>query len=460
MAEVTMPRLSDTMSEGTIGAWLKQPGDTIENGEIIAEIETDKATMELQAFESGVLQQILVPVGEMVAVGTRIAMIGATMEAAQAASPPAATDAAPASGEQQAPTEEGSPETIARTTAEARAEVEQPADSAPQPAAPTAERNDGASSSERIIASPLAQRVAEENGVNLSQVQGTGPGGRIIRENVEDFIQQQGQKPAATPTTTAAPTPAPVADPPPAAQSAPAPAAKPAGEIVPMSRMRRAIARAMNESKPGIPHIYVANEIDMGEALKLRKQINDGEASDVKISVNDIVIKAAAKALRKFPTLNSSYATTADGQPGTIQNEQINVSVAVALDDGLIAPVVKNTDQKDLSAIASEIKDLAGRAREGKLKQNELEGATFQVSNLGMFDVVAFVSIITVPQVASLAVGASRRVATISDDGQVSAAQMMTVVLSVDHRVVDGATAARYLQELKRLLQSPMRILV
>ena len=453
MAEVTMPRLSDTMSEGAIGAWLKQPGDTIENGEIIAEIETDKATMELQAFESGVLQQILVPVGETVAVGTRIAMIGASMDAAQAA-PPAA-DTAPASGEQQAPTEEGSPETIARTTAEARAEVEQPtAAPTPQPVAPTAERNDGAGSSERIIASPLAQRVAEENGVNLSQVQGTGPGGRIIRENVEDFIQQQGQKPTATATTTAAPTPAPVAVAPPAAQPAPA------GEIVPMSRMRRAIARAMNESKPGIPHIYVANEIDMGEALKLRKQINDGEASDVKISVNDIVIKAAAKALRKFPTLNSSYATTADGQPATIQNEQINVSVAVALDDGLIAPVVKNTDQKDLSAIASEIKDLAGRAREGKLKQNELEGATFQVSNLGMFDVVAFVSIITVPQVASLAVGASRRVATISDDGQVSAAQMMTVVLSVDHRVVDGATAARYLQELKRLLQSPMRILV
>ena len=452
MAEVTMPRLSDTMSEGAIGAWLKQPGDTIENGEIIAEIETDKATMELQAFESGVLQQILVPVGETVAVGTRIAMIGASMDAAQAA-PPAA-DTAPASGEQQAPTEEGSPETIARTTAEARAEVEQPVEATPQPAAPAAERNDGAGSSERIIASPLAQRVAEENGVNLSQVQGTGPGGRIIRENVEDFIQQQGQKPAATPTTTAAPTTAPVAVAPPAAQPAPA------GEIVPMSRMRRAIARAMNESKPGIPHIYVANEIDMGEALKLRKQINDGEASDVKISVNDIVIKAAAKALRKFPTLNSSYATTADGQPATIQNEQINVSVAVALDDGLIAPVVKNTDQKDLSAIASEIKDLAGRAREGKLKQNELEGATFQVSNLGMFDVVAFVSIITVPQVASLAVGASRRVATISDDGQVSAAQMMTVVLSVDHRVVDGATAARYLQELKRLLQSPMRILV
>ena len=458
MAEVTMPRLSDTMSEGAIGAWLKQPGDTIENGEIIAEIETDKATMELQAFESGVLQQILVPVGETVAVGTRIAMIGASMDAAQAA-PPAA-DTAPASGEQQAPTEEGSPETIARTTAEARAEVEQPtAAPTPQPVAPTAERNDGAGSSERIIASPLAQRVAEENGVNLSQVQGTGPGGRIIRENVEDFIQQQGQKPAATPTTTAAPTLAPVAVAPPAAQPAPA-ATKPAGEIVPMSRMRRAIARAMNESKPGIPHIYVANEIDMGEALKLRKQINDGEASDVKISVNDIVIKAAAKALRKFPTLNSSYATTADGQPATIQNEQINVSVAVALDDGLIAPVVKNTDQKDLSAIASEIKDLAGRAREGKLKQNELEGATFQVSNLGMFDVVAFVSIITVPQVASLAVGASRRVAIISDDGQVSAAQMMTVVLSVDHRVVDGATAARYLQELKRLLQSPMRILV
>jgi len=216
----------------------------------------------------------------------------------------------------------------------------------------------------------------------------------------------------------------------------------------------------MSESKPGVPHIYVASEIDMTEALRLRQEINTGDATDVRISVNDLVVKAAAKALRKFPALNSSYATGADGQPGVMQHEEINVSVAVALDEGLVAPVVHNADKQDLSAIAAQIKDMAARAREGKIKQQELEGATFQVSNLGMLDVIAFTSIITLPQVASLAVGTIRRVPVFRDDGQLGAAEQMLVVLSVDHRVADGATAARYLQELKRLLQSPMRVII
>jgi pyruvate dehydrogenase E2 component (dihydrolipoamide acetyltransferase) len=198
----------------------------------------------------------------------------------------------------------------------------------------------------------------------------------------------------------------------------------------------------------------------MTAALQLRRDINTGATADVKISVNDIIVKAAAKALRKFPALNSSYALGADGQPGIMQHAAINVGVAVALDEGLMAPVVKNADTLELSTIAAQIKDLASRARAGTIKQAELEGATFQVSNLGMLDVLAFVSIITPPLAASLAVGAVRRVPVFRDDGQVGAAEQMQVVLSVDHRVSDGATAARYLQELKRLLQSPMRVIV
>jgi pyruvate dehydrogenase E2 component (dihydrolipoamide acetyltransferase) len=216
----------------------------------------------------------------------------------------------------------------------------------------------------------------------------------------------------------------------------------------------------MSASKPGVPHFYVASEIDMTAALQLRRDINTGAPADVKISVNDIIVKAAAKALRKFPALNSSYALGADGQPGIMQHAAINVGVAVALDEGLMAPVVKNADTLELSTIAAQIKDLASRARAGTIKQAELEGATFQVSNLGMLDVLAFVSIITPPLAASLAVGAVRRVLVFRDDGQVGAAEQMQVVLSVDHRVSDGATAARYLQELKRLLQSPMRVIV
>lgn len=226
-----------------------------------------------------------------------------------------------------------------------------------------------------------------------------------------------------------------------------------------MSRMRRAIARAMTESKPGVPHIYVTAEIDMAEAMKLRQQINDSGASPVKISVNDFVVKAAAKALAKFPAVNSSYATGQDGQPGIIAHQQINVSVAVATDNGLLAPVVRDADKKSISAISSEVREMAGRAREGKTKPSDLEGATFQTSNLGMFDVVEFVSIITVPQAASLAIGAVREVPVVRG-GEIVVGQVMNVTLSVDHRVADGAVAAQFLQELTRLLQNPMSLLV
>jgi pyruvate dehydrogenase E2 component (dihydrolipoamide acetyltransferase) len=456
MAEVTMPRLSDTMSEGAVGRWLKKPGDPVESGEIIAEIETDKATMELMAFESGTLQKILIPEGQTVPIGEPIAIIGdgaAPAEAPSAApSTPAAEQkqaaaAAPPSGAQQSQAEEGSPQTNARNTAEARAQVDQAAQaSASQPAQPAGQTN-GAGDDERVKASPLARRMAEERGIDLRKVQGTGPGGRIIKENVESFQPSAATQPAAPAPAAAAP----VAKPAPAAPASD-------GEVVPMSRMRRAIARAMTDSQPGTPHIYVTAEIDMGAAMQLRKQINDSGAAEVKISVNDLVVKAAAKALTKFPTLNSSYAS-GDGQPGVLRHQQINVSVAVALEDGLVAPVVRDTDKKAIGTIAAEIRDMAGRAREGKIKQNELESATFQVSNLGMFDVVEFTSIIPAPLSASLSVGAVRQTPVVRD-GQLAVGEVMHATLSVDHRVSDGATAAQYLQELRRLLEAPMSLLV
>jgi pyruvate dehydrogenase E2 component (dihydrolipoamide acetyltransferase) len=434
------------MSEGTVGRWLKKPGDTVADGEIIAEIETDKATMELQSFESGTLQKILIPEGQTVPIGEPIAIIGdgaAPEEAAPAEKPETAT---PPTGEQQAPTEEGSPETIARNTAEAKAQTQQ-APASPQPQAPPAGQTNGRAGDERIKASPLARRMAEERGIDLRQVQGTGPGGRIIKENIEGF-QPPAPGAAAQPPATAPAAPQP---------AAPAPAPNAAAE--PLGRMRRAIARAMNESKPGVPHIYVTVEIDMGAAMQLRKQINDSGASDTKVSVNDLIVKAAAKALVKFPATNNSFATTPEGQPGLVKNTGIHVSVAVALEDGLIAPVVRDADKKSIGTIAAEVKDMAARAREGKIKQNEIEGATFQVTNLGMYGVVEFGSIITVPQSASLAVGAVRE-APVVRDGQIVVGQIMNVTLSADHRIVDGAVAAQYLAELRRLLEAPMSLLV
>jgi pyruvate dehydrogenase E2 component (dihydrolipoamide acetyltransferase) len=439
------------MSEGTVGRWLKKPGDSIVQDEVIAEIETDKATMELVSYENGTLQKIVIPEGQTVPIGEIIAIIGdGPVENGQAA--PAAQ---PAAAKAAAPTEEGGAEAVARTEAESRAQVEQPAP------AEAPEHTNGQATGERVKASPLARRLAEEHGIDLSKVRGTGPGGRILKENVEEFRAQTATaKPAPAPEAAKAPTPQPAPTPAPTPAPRPAPAAPaPAGEVIPFSRMRRAIARAMTESKPGVPHIYITSEIDMAEVMKLRKQINDSGASDVKISVNDMVVKAVAKALVKFPQVNSSYTAGADNQPGVIRHPQVNVSVAVAIEDGLTAPVVRDADKKSLGAIAAEIRELAGRAREGKSKQTDLEGATFQVSNLGMFDVVDFVSIITVPQAASLSVGAVRQTPVVRD-GEIVIGEMMYVTLSVDHRVADGATAAQFLQELKRLLQSPMSLLV
>lgn len=502
-----MPRLSDTMSEGTVGRWLKKPGDQVTSGEIIAEIETDKATMELESFESGTLQKIVIPEGQTVPIGEVIAYIGdGAVEAAPApgGAPAPANAQAAAGGPGAPPTEEGGAIANQRIQAD-QGNAQMPGGGggapesgggqggAPVPggdqgpvgspnptagegtaagygysaAAATADaasKTGGADENGRVVASPVARRIADELGVDLRQVQGTGPGGRIIKENVEEFAAQQkasGKAPAPAAAAPAPSAPAPTAP----AAPAPAPAARPAAPAAPaptlagaeaLGRMRKAIARAMTDSKPGIPHIYVTIEVDMDAAMALREQL---AADGIKVSVNDLVVKAAAKALVAVPAVNSSFSLTADGQPGVVRHQQINVSVAVALEDGLTAPVVKDADKKSVGAISAEIRDMAGRAREGKIKQNELEGATFQVSNLGMFGVTEFVSIITVPQAASIAVGAVRKVPVVKND-QVVVGQVMNITISADHRIVDGAVAAQFLQELKKLLEAPMSVLV
>ncbi|MBP1467731.1 2-oxo acid dehydrogenase subunit E2 [Candidatus Chloroploca sp. M-50] len=431
MGEITMPRLSDTMSEGAVGRWLKKPGDQVEVGEIIAEIETDKATMELEAFEKGTFQKIVVAEGQTVPIGEVIAYIGdGPVEDAPAAAAPPASAAPPAASAKAAPA-----------------------------VAPVAASSGGSDENGRILASPVARRIASELGIDLHLVEGTGPGGRIVKENVEAYAAtMSGTKPApvapaAVPATP--PTPAPVTPTPPAA----APKAPASATVVPMSRMRKAVARAMTEAKPGIPHIYVSMEIDMDAVMALRAQLNDAGAAPVKLSVNDLVVKAVAKTLKAIPAVNTSFVVGEDGQPAIAHHAAINVSVAVALDDGLIAPVIKDADTKSVGTISAEIRTLANNAREGKIKQNEIEGATFQVTNLGMFGVSEFGSIITTPQAASLAVGAVRKIPVVRDDAIV-VGQVMTVTLSADHRVVDGAVAAQFLQQLKALLEAPLSILV
>ncbi|MGC8951214.1 dihydrolipoamide acetyltransferase family protein [Chloroflexus sp.] len=437
MGEITMPRLSDTMSEGTVGRWLKKVGDQIAVGDIIAEIETDKATMELEAFEAGVLQQILVPEGQTVPIGQPIAIIGdgSVSVATPPTTPPASTT----------PTSSPAP-TPATTVASPPAPT--PATTVASPPAPATATDDNG----RIKASPVARRLAEELGVDLRQVVGTGPGGRIIKENVEEFAARRS---VVTPATALTPAPAPTPEPARPATPVTTPAPALAG-AEPLSRMRKAIARAMNESKPGVPHIYLTIEVDVDALMALREQI---AASGMRVSVNDLVVKASAKALAKVPAINVSFSQTADGQPGIVRHSQINIGVAVALDDGLVAPVVRDADKKSVSTISAEIRDMALRAREGKIKQNELEGATFQVTNLGMFGIIEFGSIISVPQAASLAVGTVRKVPVVRDD-QIVIGQVMNLTLSADHRVIDGAVGAQYLQELRKLLEAPMSIIV
>jgi len=428
MSEVTMPRLSDTMQEGTIAHWLKKPGDEIKKGDILAEIETDKATMDLEAYEAGNLQQILVQEGETVPIGQPVAVIGSGA-GVQQKEQPATSPAAVKIGAEEAPTAAVPAESI----------------SAQQKSPVTAESGDGA----LIKASPLARRMAEEYSIDLRRVQGTGPGGRIVRDDIEDMLEQQQATPApAAPE----PAPSPPAVPP---QKVPAPISiPPETEVTPLSRVQLLIARRLTESKQTIPHFYVSSEVDMTDALAMRQTFNANAGEDsVKITVNDLIVKACALALEKFPEVNGSFK---DGQ--LVKYKHINVGIAVDVPSGLVVPVIRDTNIKGVRSIAREAKALIAKARENKLAPVDLEGGTFSVSNLGMMDVSNFIAVINPPQAAILAVASTRK-QFVPVDGQPVIRDLMPMTLSADHRVIYGATVARFLQEVKSLLQNPYSLL-
>jgi pyruvate dehydrogenase E2 component (dihydrolipoamide acetyltransferase) len=439
---ILMPALSPTMTEGTLARWLKKAGETVKAGDIIAEIETDKATMEVEAVDEGVLGKILVADGtEGVKVNAPIAILVAEGEAVpdDVAAP---TAAAP----------KPAPPTVA--PAAAQAAPAQPAPAPAQAAQPAAQSQPNGAAGNRIIASPLAKRIAKENGVDLSGVTGSGPNGRIVRADVEAAQSQ----PAAPPKAEAAPTAAaPAAAKPPVAAPKAAAITAP-HQLVPHTSMRRVIAKRLTESKQTVPHFYLTMDIELDALLKLRGELNARSAKDgggaFKLSVNDMVIKASALALRRVPKVNASFL-----EEGVAFYEDVDISVAVAIPDGLITPIIRRADQKGLATISNEMKDLGLRARAGKLKPEEFQGGGFSVSNLGMFGVKDFQAIINPPQAAILAVGAGEQRPVVKN-GALAIATVMSATLSVDHRVVDGALGAEWLQAFKAILEEPLNLML
>ena len=423
---ILMPALSPTMTEGTLARWLKKEGDQVKAGEIIAEIETDKATMEVEAVDEGLLGKILVPGGTAgVKVNDVIAVLvepGDSVGAAPAAKPVAAPAAAP------------------------------PVAPAPAPvAAPVAQGQPAPASGDRAVASPLAKRMAQQAGLDLSAIRGSGPNGRIVKSDVEAALAK-GTAPKAAPQ-------APAAAPAPKATAAPLNlAALGAHSAVPHSTMRKVIARRLSESKQTVPHFYVSMDIELDALLALRGQLNAASPKDgagaFKLSVNDMIIKAAAVTLRRLPKVNASWTEDA-----TLLYDDVDISVAVSIPDGLITPIVRKADQKGLVAISSEMKDLAARAKSGKLKPEEFQGGGFSISNMGMYGVRDFAAIINPPQAGILAVSAGEQRPVVKD-GALAIATVMTCTLSVDHRIVDGALAAEWIAEFKRIVENPLSLML
>ncbi len=436
MKTVEMPKMGDTMEEGKILRWLKHEGDTVKKGESLAEVETDKVNIEIEAFASGVLRKILVQEGESAPIGAQIALIGSPDEPL----PTGASDEDAATATREAPTASSVP-APARGSTTGR----------PEPTAPTATAASALSAPApagghgRIFISPIARRLAEEHQLDYAQIRGTGPNGRIIKMDVEAALAQQAAAPA--PAMPAAPAFEPV------------PAAIEGEEVVeiPLTSMRRTIAKRLSQSMQTAPHFYVTSVIDTGKLAELRRQINEYAASEpqpVKVSFNDLIIKAVARALVRMPQVNVSFA-----EDRLIQKKQVNVGMAVALETGLIVPVIKHADQRSVLDIAREARRLAEAARSGKLKPDDLSGGTFTVSNLGMYDVESFTAVINPPESAILAVG-SITPTPVVENGQVVVRDRMKVTLSSDHRAIDGAIAARFLQEVKRLLEEPFGLLL
>ena len=413
MAEIIrMPKLSDTMTEGVVASWLKKVGDEVENGELLAEIETDKATMEFESFFDGVLLHIGVEQGGAAPVDSLLCILGekgedisALLESALEAAPVAEEKSVPAPAP--APAPNPAPAPVASVAASVTPVV------APAPVS----ANTG-----RLKASPLARKLAEERGINVSQIPGSGDAGRIVKRDVEAFNGSNSAAPGVERFTE-----------------------------VGVSQMRKTIARRLAESKFSAPHFYLTVSIEMDTAMDARKSIND--AGEVKISFNDMVVKAAALALKKHPAVNSSWL-----EDRIRYNEHVHIGVAVAVEDGLLVPVVRHADGKRLSQIGAEVRDFAGKAKDKKLQPSDWEGNTFTISNLGMFGIDEFTAIINAPDACILAIGGINAVPVVRD-GAVVPGHVMKVTLSCDHRVVDGASGASFLQDFKAFLENPVRML-
>ena len=426
---VTMPRLSDTMTEGTVASWLKKVGDEVKEGDTLAEIETDKATMEFESFYAGTLLHIGIQEGESAPVDSVLAIVG-----------PAGTDVSGILS--------GGSKPKAKTEAKKEESSENKSDSKKESntekeTSVKTENSSSTNDSNRVFASPLAKKIAQDKGINLSDVKGSGENGRIVKNDVENFTPSA--KTASTETKSEEKV----------STSTSAPKAVPTGEVfaeeVKNSQMRKTIARRLAESKFTAPHYYLTIEVNMDNAMESRKLINS--LPDTKVSFNDMVVKACAMALKKHPQVNSSWTEAA-----TIINHHVNVGVAVAVADGLVVPVVNHTDLLSLTQIGSSIKDLAGKARSKKLQPKEMEGSTFTVSNLGMFGIEEFTSIINQPNSAILSVGAIIEKPVVKN-GQIVVGNTMKVTLACDHRTVDGATGAEFLQTLKHFIENPVTML-
>jgi len=420
MAEIVkMPKLSDTMTDGTVAAWHKKVGDKVKSGELLAEIETDKATMEFESFQDGVLLHIGVEKGKTAPVDSILAILGKEGEDISAL---LAGGSSAASAAKEAPkADEKKAEAPAKEVAPVKEVVAVEAKAAPV-----------AASNGRLKASPLAKKIAEDKGVDISRVAGSGDGGRIVRRDVENYTPGAGGAAAVAPAFVAAGTESYTEE--------------------NVSQMRKTIARRLAESKFTAPHFYLTMEIDMDNAMKARKSIND--AGDAKISFNDMVVKAAAMALRKHPKVNSSW------RGETIRyNEHVHIGVAVAVEEGLLVPVVRFANEKGLAQIGAEVKVFAEKAKTKKLQPADWEGNTFTISNLGMFGIEEFTAIINPPDACILAVGAIKSTPVVKG-GQVVPGNVMKVTLSCDHRVVDGATGSAFLQTLKAYLENPVMMLV
>lgn len=418
---VTMPRLSDTMTEGTVATWLKKVGDKVAEGDILAEIETDKATMEFESFQSGTLLYIGIEEGQSAPVDSVLAIIG-----------PEGTDVT------------GIAKNYSKDSGTSSSKEEsKPAETNEEPKAE--EQTSSSDDEGRVFASPLARKIAKEKGINLNQVKGSGENGRIVKKDIENFTPQQVAQPAQNQAEQGSP----------AQQAAAVKPFVPAGEVsteeVKNNQMRKTIARRLAESKYTAPEYSLTIELDMDAAIASRNVING--LPDTKVSFNDMVIKASAMAIRKHPQINTQWKDDV-----TVYNKHISIGVAVAVEDGLVVPVLKFTDMMSLTQIGANVKDLAGKARNKKLQPAEMEGSTFTVSNLGMFGIEEFTSIINQPNSAILSVGAIVEKPVVKN-GQIVVGNTMKVTLTCDHRTVDGATGAQFLQTLKQYIENPVTML-